>query len=91
MTGARTRSDAQMILPTIAAALALLTVARLLLLKHKQEVGDLPFIADITHGICPRCGEGRCRLCASAVSIFWREFSCTRCGFAARTHLSDDA
>ncbi len=66
-------------------------MSRLWLLRHKQETCELPFIADITHGICPRCGDQH----PDAASIkkepasFWRHFHC-RCGFTVKAHLRAD-
>lgn len=60
------------------------------MLQHKRETRDLPFITDITHGICPRCGDPHpnAREFKAKHATFWQSFSC-RCGFAVKTHFRD--
>jgi hypothetical protein len=71
---------------------AILIIFRLSLMRHRHETRELPFIADITHGICPRCGESHPRADGFKVepASFWRNFSC-RCGFAVKAHFRDAA
>lgn len=66
-------------------------VSRLWMLRHKQETRELPFIADITHGICPKCGDEHpsSAVIKAEPASFWRQFNC-HCGFAVRTHLKVD-
>ena len=76
----------------IVALFLIVMLSRLSLLRHRHDVKELPFIADITHGICPRCGESHPVASAfkAEPSRFWRSFSC-RCGFAVKAHFRDAA
>jgi len=77
----------------VIAATLFLTVllSRLWMLQHKRETRELPFIADITHGICPKCGDSHpeARKIFERPATFWQSFSC-RCGFAVKAHLKSD-
>ena len=65
-------------------------LSRLWMLQHKRETRDFPFITDITHGVCPRCGDLHPNAPAFVAkpSSFWKSFSC-RCGFAVKAHFRD--
>jgi len=72
---------------------ALLTFVLIVVLSrvgmlHKREAQDSPFIADIAHGICPRCGALRPAVKLPDPPSFWKSFSCT-CGFTVKAHLRD--
>jgi hypothetical protein len=64
------------------------------LFRHPQVTEELPFIIDITHGICPKCGDDR-DLVVETLEVqsngFWHQFSCKCCGFKAKAHLRDAA
>ena len=55
-----------------------------------KSIRQLPFIADITHGICPKCGDSHPEK-ASFVQRpqqFWQRFDC-RCGYFLQAHIED--
>jgi hypothetical protein len=69
---------------------ALFLVARLCASLPCKSVKQLPFIADITHGICPRCGDSHPRkeVLAEDHELFWSAFKCYGCGFTVRLHMN---
>ena len=81
--------------PLLLAAFACLFLvfvfARLTLIRHKHDTKELPFIADITHGICPKCGDQHkdAAVIKAEPASFWRSFHC-RCGFDVKAHLKSD-
>jgi hypothetical protein len=81
---------------SLAFALAWITVimfllSRLWMLCHKPKLRELPFITDITQGICPRCGNKHLSFAAikAEPTSFWGQFNCG-CGFAVKAHLKVD-
>ena len=75
----------------LAIALTILTASllfRLSLVRHGRLIKQLPFITDITQGVCPRCGEHgpEAETITAEPASFWRGFACA-CGFTVRTHL----
>ena len=81
--------------PLLLAAFACLFLvfvfARLTLIRHKHDTKELPFIADITHGICPKCGDQHkdAAVIKAEPASFWRSVHC-RCGFDVKAHLKSD-
>jgi len=80
-----------LLLLALASVLIVSFASRVWSLSHKRDIGELPFIANITHGICPKCGECNpaSAMIAKEPACFWRQFSC-RCGFAVKAHLKTD-
>lgn len=79
-----------LVLLVVSSFVVVCALSRLWMLQHKHETRDLPFITDITHGICPRCGDTHpeARKFAAKHATFWQSFNC-KCGFAVKTHLRD--
>lgn len=79
-----------LVLLIVSTLVVLGVMSRLWMLQHKRETRDLPFITDITHGVCPKCGDTHPDALAitAAPASFWRVFSC-RCGFAVKAHFRD--
>jgi hypothetical protein len=80
-----------LVLLIVAFVIAVTLLPRLWVLRHKHETRELPFIADITHGICPRCGDTHpeAQVIRDKPASFWQHFSC-RCGFAVKAHIKSD-
>jgi predicted RNA-binding Zn-ribbon protein involved in translation (DUF1610 family) len=53
----------------------------------KYNVKRLPFIADITHGICPRCGDEEATF-KSRPKQYWHQFNC-KCGYSLAAHIEE--
>jgi hypothetical protein len=70
---------------------AVTLLSRFWLLQHKHETRELPFIADITHGVCPRCGDTHpeAKAIKERPASFWQHFGC-KCGFSVKAHLRSD-
>lgn len=69
----------------LAALAAVIIALWCLRLRAKRIARQLPFIQDIIDGFCPRCGD----LTLTIVhDQFWRQCSCSRCGFKVRVHLA---
>ena len=68
---------------------ALIFCARTFAEFGPTEFKQLPFIADITHGICPRCGVSHPRkeVLQEDHELFWQGFRCGGCGYSIDVHL----
>jgi len=80
-----------LVLLVVSTLVVLAILSRLWMLQHKRVTRDLPFITDITHGICPRCGDShpQAKAITASPASFWLVFNC-RCGFAVKAHLRDE-
>lgn len=81
-------------MPPLATLIISLTVlflcARVVAAAHfnSLELKQLPFIVDITHGICPQCGDTHTRknILKEDHDLFWHAFKC-RCGYSISIHV----
>jgi len=82
-------------LATLLGAVAvLLILARMCATARCQlpDIRHLPFIAEITQGICPKCGDAhpdKASFVEEEPKQFWQRFRC-RCGYQVAAHLNDD-
>lgn len=92
MTAAGSSSEHQMppLLSFFFGVAALFFVARLCASLPCRKVAQLPFIIDITHGICPKCGSSHPdkRFLDRKPRQFWQKFQC-KCGYAIDAHIDE--